>query len=425
MPTLVQDIAPYQIPLLIVGGVVAALLLAVLARWLLRRLPDGTPWWYYLASLGGLCVSLNTSWRFFGDRLHIVGAERIVMFSVVELALVACALGMRVNVRRVDPKTGRRGAAGAPRLVAWALCALAAYAALLLSGPVDGAARVLLGPVLCLVMLHMALGIEIRQSGARTGTWARVAGEVRERALSRLGLADDDRDAATRTRERAAGRAARLAMSPKAFRRDARLTRALRAAGVAHDEGMRDRLLAELAVLRHANELDTLTQESPWTQVPEPEPVMVEAVPAVEEVRAVEDVPAVEEASVVEETEDTVVMAPIGDLDVVAEIERAGRSLVLDPPASDDTIAGGQLDGVLLAAHADDTGRPWADEPSKNAAVDRADMILPGRPARSLVAALNAVGVTVAESSVRRRRAARSAEEAQARALGEPVTVDA
>lgn len=402
MPTLVKDIAPYQIPLLIVGGVVAALLLAVLARWLLRRLPDGTPWWYYLASLGGLCVSLNTSWRFFGDRLHIVGAERIVMFSVVELALVACALGMRANVRRVDPRTGRRGAAGAPRLVAWALCALAAYAALLLSGPVDGAARVLLGPVLCLVMLHMALGIEIRQSGARTGTWARVAGEVRERALSRLGLADDDRDAATRTRERAAGRAARLAMSPKAFRRDARLTRALRAAGVAHDEGMRDRLLAELAVLRHANELDTLTQESPWAQVPEPEPVMIEEVPAVEEVAAVE------------ETEDTVVMAPI-----------VGVSLVLDPPASDDTIAGGQLDGVLLAAHADDTGRPWAEEPSKNAAVDRADAILPGRPARSLVAALNAVGVTVAESSVRRRRAARSAEDAEARALGEPVTVDA
>lgn len=414
MPTLVKDIAPYQIPLLIAGGVAAALLLAVLARWLLRRLPDGTPWWYYLASLGGLCVSLNTSWRFFGDRLHIVGAERIVMFSVVELALVACALGMRANVRRVDPRTGRRGAAGAPRLVAWALCALAAYAALLLSGPVDGAARVLLGPVLCLVMLHMALGIEIRQSGARTGTWARVAGEVRERALSRLGLADDDRDAATRTRERAAGRAARLAMSPKAFRRDARLTRALRAAGVAHDEGMRDRLLAELAVLRHANELDTLTQESPWTRVPEPEAVMVEAMPAVDYVPAVE------------QTEDTVVMAPIVDLDdVVAEIGRPGESLVLDPPASDDTIAGGQLDGVLLAAHADDTGRPWADEPSKNAAVDRADMILPGRPARSLVAALNAVGVTVAESSVRRRRAARSAEEAEARALGEPVTADA
>lgn len=410
VPTLVQDVAPYRIPLLVAGGVVAALLLAVLARWLLRRLPDGTPWWYYLASLGGLCVSLNTSWRFFGDRLHITGTERVVMFSVVELALVACALGMRANVRRVDPATGRPGPAGAPRLVAWALCGLSAYAALLLSGPVDGAARVALGPVLCLVMLHMALGIEIRHAGARSGTWTRVMGEVRERALSRLGLADDDRDAATRTRERAAGRAAKLVMNTRAFRRDQRLTRALRAAGVAHDEPMRERLLAELAVLRHAGELGTLTQESPWVTAepvvatePEPEIVVVAAEPEVEEP---------------DDTETTVVMEPIvdvaGEVRIVAE---PGVPLVLDPPASDDTIAGGQLDGVLLAAHADDTGRTWSTEPSKNAAVDRADSILPGRSARSLVAALNTVGIEVAESSVRRRRAARSAEEARDREL--------
>lgn len=139
MTTLVKDITDiathYRIALLIAGVIVAAGLLIVV----IRRMPPGTPWWYYAGAIGGLAVSLDTSWRFFGDRLHIVGTERVVMFCVTELALVACAAGMRANVRRIDPVTGRPGPAGAPRLVAWALCGLAGYAALLLSGPVEGA----------------------------------------------------------------------------------------------------------------------------------------------------------------------------------------------------------------------------------------------------------------------------------------------
>ncbi|HEX5402704.1 MAG TPA: hypothetical protein VFX16_10430, partial [Pseudonocardiaceae bacterium] len=294
-------------------------------------------------------VSLNTSWRFFGERLGVTGGERIIMFSVQELALIACALGMRINVRRVDPGTGRPGSAGAPRLVAWALCGLSGYAALLLSGPVDGIARVALGPILSLVMLHLALGIEIRNhTGVRTGTWARIGVELRERALSRLGLADDNRDAVTRTRERAASRAARLAVANRATWRTAR---ALRAAGVAHDPVARERLLAEVAVLRSVDELTTLPLPSPW-QPAEPEPV-------------------------------------------------------LDPPASEDTIAGGMLDGVVLLAHADDIATPWTSISPKYAAVDQADTLLPGRTPRELVAALSQVGVSVAESTVRRRRSQR------------------
>ncbi|HVV23208.1 MAG TPA: hypothetical protein VHF06_27495, partial [Pseudonocardiaceae bacterium] len=189
MLTTLQDaVTRYRVPLLVAGALVLAVLLVVLVRHVARRVPAGTPWWYYAGAAGGLAVSLNTSWRFFGDRLGVTGAERVIMFSVLELAFVACALGMRANVRHVDPVTGRPGSAGAPRLVAWALCGLSGYAALVLSGPVDGIARVALGPVLSLVMLHLALGIEIRHgAGTRTGAWARVAGELRERALSRLG----------------------------------------------------------------------------------------------------------------------------------------------------------------------------------------------------------------------------------------------
>jgi hypothetical protein len=345
----------YRIPLLVAGTGVALVLAVLFARWLVRRVPPGTPWWYYAGAAGGLAVSLNTSWRFFGERLGVTGAERVVMFSVLELAFVACALGMRANVRQADPATGRPGSAGAPRLVAWALCGLAGYAALVLSGPVDGVARVALGPVLSLVMLHLALGIEIRhRTGVRTGTWARVAGELRERALSRFGLADDDRDAVTRTRERAVTRAARLALAHRTPWAPARLARALRTAGVAHDPALRERLLAELAVLRYADELATIDLPSPWTRDPVP---------------------------------------------TTPEPE-------LDPPASETTFAGGVLDGVVLAAHADDTGTRWA-ELTKGAAVDQADTVLPGRTPRALVLALSQVGVSVAESTVRRRRSAR------------------
>ena len=398
--TLVQDATRYRVPLLIAGALAAAALLALSVRRLARRMPAGTPWWYYLGALGGLAVSLNTSWRFFGERLGIHGPEQVIMFSVVELALIACALGMRANVRRVDPATGRPGAAGAPRLVAWAVCGLSGYAALLLSGPVDGIARVALGPILSLVMLHLALGIEIRnRTTVRTGAWARVGAELRERVLSRLGLADDERDAATRTRERAGRRAARLVMATRSPWRTARLARALRAAQVAHDPLARERLLAELAVLRCADELATLPLPSPW--------LAAGAVSAHGEESGEQTLSAQGEQS---ERDGKQVSASVsfgeqGERSH-AQTESPGQQ---KRTASADSYANGVLDGVVLAAHADDNSAPWAAERSKNAAIDRADALLPGRSPRALAAALSQVGVSVAESSIRRRRAQRTA----------------
>ncbi len=408
--TLVQDVTRYRTPLLIAGAVTAVVLLVLLVRLAgraVRRIPAGTPWFYYLASVGGLAVSLNTSWRFFGQRLGITGAEQVVMFSVVELALVACALGMRANVRRADPAAGRSGPVGAPRTVAWVLCGLSAYAALLLSGPVEGIARVALGPTLSLVMLHLALGIEIRNhTMTRTGTWARVGTEMRERVLSRLGLADDDRDALTRTRERAARRVARLALGEPTPLRTARLSRALRASYVAHDPVMRERMLAVLAVLRHASELATLPLASPWAQVSTPSSVGAEAgIPTrsnapdspVTGVSTDGEQPEQQEPVRAEHGEQVHEQPALG--------ERPGREQVeLIPAANEDTYANGVLDGVVLATH---TSPEWASETSKNAAIDLADELLPDRTLRALVAALAQIGVTVTESSVRRRRAQR------------------
>lgn len=220
----------------------------------------------YLVAVVSLLVSLNTSWRFFEHVLHIPTAngERWVMFAVAELALVVCGAGMAVNVQR----TGHPGAFRAP---VWAMCAAMAYMAWAMSTTDEAVGRILLGPVLGTVMLHLGLGLELRARHHRTSTIARIGRELRERCLSRLGLGDDDRDAAQRSRDRKAYQAAALSRPRRwPWSRAARLERALLAAGVADDAVMRERMLARLAVLNHAGELATHTQPSPWTQPTRP-----------------------------------------------------------------------------------------------------------------------------------------------------------
>ncbi|WP_233213679.1 hypothetical protein [Mycobacterium hubeiense] len=216
----------------------------------------------YFVALATMTVSLNTSWRFFDEVLHIPTAygERYIMFAVAEMALVVAGAGMAVNVRRT-------GKPGPFRLVVWGMCAVSAYMAWKMSNFEEGLGRVILGPVLGTIMLHLALGLELRTHHHRTGTLARVASELRERLLSRLGLANDERDALQRTRDRAAFRAAQLSL-PRRWRwsREARLQRALMAANVADDPYMREKMLARLTVLRHAHELTSYDQSSPWRQ---------------------------------------------------------------------------------------------------------------------------------------------------------------
>jgi hypothetical protein len=215
--------------------------------------------WALLVMAGvSLAPSLDTSWRFFGEKLGITGWERIAMFAVLEIMLVLSALSMSFNAK----KTGHPGPA---RILVWAACGASAYMALLLAGPLVGWVRIALGPIMGLLALHFALGIQIRaRKGAASTTWARIGRELRERMLSRLGLADDERDARTRTQDRAALRAAKLTLGKLVLFRAARVARLLRIAGIAHNPAIRNRMLAELAVLRHANDLANLQQPSPW-----------------------------------------------------------------------------------------------------------------------------------------------------------------
>lgn len=216
--------------------------------------PHGAGGFYAVAAMG-TAISADTSWRFFGDILHIANPERVAMFAVLEAALVACGWATRANVRREN------GTPGAARTLALVLCGLSAYMAVVLSGPLAGLARVALGPVLALVCLHLALGIEIRvRRAANTGTAERIWSELRERLLSRLGLGDDGRDALARTRDRAADRAARLAVN--VGRRDRRLARALATSGAALDPARRDRIVAQVTVARHLDDI----RDGRWPQ---------------------------------------------------------------------------------------------------------------------------------------------------------------
>jgi hypothetical protein len=228
-----------------------------------RDRPQGVSTWIFvLGAVVGLVVSVDTSWRFFGDKLGVSNlTERVAMFAGMEIVLIACGVAMFEGVRR------QGGTPGPARWLAWALCGASAYAAVVLSGPFLGLARVLFGPVLSVVALHFALGVELRARGYQpTGTLARIGRELRERFLSRFGLANDDRDALTRTRDRAARRTARLALASKwTPLRQSRLHRAVRKSNVAHDPNARTRMLAELAAIRHATDLCTLPQPSPWT----------------------------------------------------------------------------------------------------------------------------------------------------------------
>lgn len=203
---------------------------------------------------------MNTSWRFFERILHITSrAELIGMSAVMEFALIVCGFSMAASVRRF-------GTPGSFQLVVWGICGFSGWTAWHMSDTLgESLARVILGPVLGAVMLHLALGL-VRRSHhhQRTGTISRLGRELRERALSRLGLADDDRDAAQRTRDRAATRAVALSL-PRRFRysRQARLERALLTAG-ADDPQMRERIMARHRVAHHARALASLDQSSPW-----------------------------------------------------------------------------------------------------------------------------------------------------------------
>ncbi|MCX5238970.1 hypothetical protein OG824_27585 [Streptomyces prunicolor] len=277
MPFLPAGIEPVH--LVAAVGVLAL----VLARWPVRRnrtraggQSAGTPavWVAALAALNCTAYSADTSWRFAADYLNMAGTvERAMMFSAAELALFATALMARQNLKT-------QGAPGLPGGLVWVITGVQIIPAYAESGTVGGTVRAFVGPVMAAVLWHLAMGIELRlhkPDAASQGLLATLGREVRERLLSRLGIATRNRDAAQITKDRATRQAvalaSRLASMPEAERENGRgrrvthrLQSALARSGVGTDPQQRRALLEQLAARRHATELATVILPSPWIQ---------------------------------------------------------------------------------------------------------------------------------------------------------------
>ncbi|WP_260255835.1 hypothetical protein [Streptomyces sp. 840.1] len=236
----------------------------------------GTPtvWVAALAALGCTAYSAETSWFFAADYLGMAGTvQRAAFFSTAELALFANALLARQNLRN-------QGAPGVPGTLVWVLTGVQIIPAYAESGPVGGTVRAIVGPVMAAMLWHLAMGIELRlhkPDAASQGLLATLGREVRERLLSRLGVATRNRDAAQITRERATERAgalaSRLAKMPEKERTnrygrriERRLETALSRSRVGTDPDQRRALLEQLAARRHAAALASVALPSPWTQ---------------------------------------------------------------------------------------------------------------------------------------------------------------
>ncbi|MFE3566720.1 hypothetical protein, partial [Streptomyces microflavus] len=231
-------------------------------------------WIASLAAVGCTAYSADTSWRFAANYLDMGSTvERAAMFAAAEFALFATALLARQNLN------GPKRAPGLPGILTWAITAVQIVPAYAESGPVGGTVRAFVGPVMAAMLWHQAMGIELRlhtPQAASRSLVARVGREIRERALSRLGIAEHNRDAAQITRDRATRHAVALAArhaerSPKQRsgwhgRRTARrLSRAIARAQVGTDPLQRQELLHQLTARRHAEALATIVLPSPWT----------------------------------------------------------------------------------------------------------------------------------------------------------------
>lgn len=226
-----------------------------------------------VAAVGCTAYSADTSWRFAGDYLDMGSvAERVAMFAAAELALFANSLLARQNLN------GPNRAPGAPGALVWVITGVQIIPAYAESGAVGGTVRAFVGPVMAALLWHLAMGIDLRHrkpDAESSGLLATVGRELRERALSRLGLAQRNRDAAQITRDRAtvravalAARLAEMTSEQRSGRRGQRLARrlsvAVARASAGVDQRQRRALLDQLAARRHATGLATIDLPSPW-----------------------------------------------------------------------------------------------------------------------------------------------------------------
>ncbi|MEV7112359.1 hypothetical protein [Streptomyces anulatus] len=242
--------------------------------------PDGPVLTAGAGALLCTAYSGDTSWRFAESKLGMADTtERVVMFAAGELALLACAVMARSN-KAATSTTDTAGTAGVPGALVWCITGVQIVPAFHESGFWGGTVRAFFGPVCAALLWHLAMGLEIRVArpeALSTGLPAVIGRELRERLLSRLGLAARDRTAEQITRDRATARAVHLAtvleLSPKgrlAGYRRRRLAAAVARSGAGTNGEQKHRLLQQLAARRTSGQLATVPLDSPWAGTPVP-----------------------------------------------------------------------------------------------------------------------------------------------------------
>jgi hypothetical protein len=234
-----------------------------------------------VAGIGALvCTAYggDTSWAFAEHRLHMTDtSERAVMFAAGEVALIACAIMARAN-KQATATSNKAGTPGVPGVLVWIITGVQVIPAFSESGFWAGIVRATIGPIMGGLLWHLAMGLEIRVSkpeALSSGLPAQIGAELRERLLSRLGLATRGRSAIEISRDRATARAVRLASRRhRGWWARAALKSSVARSGAAVDGGRRHALLQEVAARRTAVELATVPVVSPWVpeRVPDPYP---------------------------------------------------------------------------------------------------------------------------------------------------------
>ncbi|MCZ4509771.1 hypothetical protein O3Q52_16525 [Streptomyces sp. ActVer] len=281
----------------------AVALLGLLAGWLgwrSRRHTGGTRQPSALAvrvaavsAAACTAYSADTSWRFAADYLDIASTvERVFMFATAELALFAMALMARHNLKSPKQAPGPSG------VLVWVVTGAQIIPAYAESGPVGGTVRALIGPVMAAVLWHLAMGIELRNhtpEATSRSLLAVLGRQARERLLARLGIHDQDADAARLIRERALSQAVTLILRIEAMpekkrtkwhgrRATQRLHEALERASVDSDPHQDELLLRKLGTRQQATRLASLPLperwETPGARVPQPRAAVRRAQPA-------------------------------------------------------------------------------------------------------------------------------------------------
>ncbi|MEV0090432.1 hypothetical protein [Streptomyces sp. NPDC050738] len=280
-----DQLTPWAVhhPVLTATGAGTPLVLTVALAWAAVRAirKSAQPASVRVAAVGAIVCTgytADTSWRFATDYLGMTDFnERAVMFAAAEIALLACALMARANKAATATAT-EAGTTGVPGALVWVITGVQVIPAYAESGPVGGTVRAAIGPILAGLLWHLAMGLEIRISrptALDSALLAQIGRELRERLLSRLGLAVRNRTAEQISRDRAMVRAVRLAsrrrLSPLGAHR---LAAAVTRSKAGSDGEQRHMLLQELAARRTAGELRTVPVTSPWvySDVPEAYP---------------------------------------------------------------------------------------------------------------------------------------------------------